>query len=719
MKWYFLAFKKYASFKGRATRKEFWLFVLFNFIVANVVGLVSGFLAAKTGHVEIGIAGVLVYYLATLIPTLAVTVRRLHDTSRSAWWLLISLAPLLGGFALATVVPKMNAELVGFISAPIGAIALLAILTLKGSKGDNRYGANPVVADRDATPIDHCPKCGEPSTSTDSFCGACGAPLEHLPVTTPQALPRKSRRVVMAVALLVFVVLGMAALFIVRQGFQKENQAGVAPFGPIVQVQPAVVFRGATDPSVDGSSGSASPADVAAAERDLARHPDDPKVINDLGCLLDASGATARGHALLSQAHRLRPDDPDIGYNYARSLFQQGEVDEAGKEADRLVSQNPDFAEARLLKASVAIQKRDYATAQDQVDKVLKNAPQVSNQAPTGAKPDKVTQVLKAIQMAALVIQGVVDLAKGRTQQGLASFQSALKLGNDPAALYNAGVAYQQLGQAAQAVPYYQRAIEAQPTLAEAHSNLGGLLLAQNDLAGAQKELNAAATLKPELLPSIQRAFQSATRPDRQTAGLIAWTEFMRSIQNANARLSGKKTMTLQAAVKSGAVAAVGEITPNNIRMQLKKTALAGSGVLELSFSPGSIFESSSSQYSDLVISRVLGRETIGQRYIPGPLSLSDSEPVVYAFDGYLVAPKPPPQNVALSVGKSEPSPVLACIAGQNRLPPGMAVQLAVWLETAGFTAMQWQQVRQRLSVSDADWSGAESLFTQCKSSVH
>src|ERR1035441_9854327 len=300
MKWYFLAFKKYASFKGRATRKEFWLFVLFNFIVANVVGLVSGFLAAKTGHVEIGIAGVLVYYLATLIPTLAVTVRRLHDTSRSAWWLLISLAPLLGGFALATVVPKMNAELVGFISAPIGAIALLAILTLKGSKGDNRYGANPVVADRDATPIDHCPKCGEPRTSTDSFCGACGAPLEHLPVTTPQALPRKSRRVVMAVALLVFVVLGMAALFIVRQGFQKENQAGVAPFGPIVQVQPAVVFRGATDPSVDGSSGSASPADVAAAERDLARHPDDPKVINDLGCLLDASGATARGPALLS-----------------------------------------------------------------------------------------------------------------------------------------------------------------------------------------------------------------------------------------------------------------------------------------------------------------------------------------------------------------------------------------------------------------------------------
>ena len=59
------------------------------------------------------------------------------------------------------------------------------------------------------------------------------------------------------------------------------------------------------------------------------------------------------------------------------------------------------------------------------------------------------TQVLKAIQMAALVIKGVIDLAKGRTQQSLASFQAALKLGNDPAAAYNAGVAYQQLGQPA------------------------------------------------------------------------------------------------------------------------------------------------------------------------------------------------------------------------------------------------------------------------------
>src|SRR5229473_1710461 len=122
MKWYFLAFKKYAAFRGRASRKEFWLFALFNFIAANVVGFVSGLVAAKTGHVEITFAGILLYYLATLIPTLAVTVRRLHDTSRSAWWLLITLVPFLAGVVLVVLLPKkMDLQSVGAISGLLGA----------------------------------------------------------------------------------------------------------------------------------------------------------------------------------------------------------------------------------------------------------------------------------------------------------------------------------------------------------------------------------------------------------------------------------------------------------------------------------------------------------------------------------------------------------------------------------------------------------------------
>ena len=708
MKWYLLALKKYAVFSGRATRKEFWLFVLVNFLVGMLVGLLSGFVAGITGHMEIGIAGSLLYTVATLLPALALTVRRLHDTGRSAWWLLVFLVPILG------------------------PIILLVLLVFDSAAADNRYGPNPkAVTQREAVggvvlpehkvAVDHCPKCGEPCSPDDEFCGECSAPLQTptpstVADTSPQSPRRGKRRVLIVTASIALVVVAATAVVLMRN---KNQTAGLAPLGPIVQVPPAVLFRGATRP-VDGSSAIPSQADIAAAERDLARNPDDPKVLNDLGCLLDASGASERGHALLSQAHRLRPDDPDIGYNYGRSLFRQGKIDEAGREADRLIAQNPDSAEARVLKASVAIQKRDYDTAQEQVSKVLKKDADQSPTAQPEAKPDKVMQAIKAIQMVALVIQGVVDLSKGRTQQGLASFQAALKLGDNAAAMYNAGVAYQQLGQPAQAAPYYQRAIEVQPDLAEAHNNLGGLMLAQKDLPGAQRELTAAATLKPELRASIEKAFQQASQPDRQTAGLIAFTEMMKSFQDAVSRLiHGKKTMTVQDAVKNGAIEAVGQISENNIRVQLKRTAQAGSGILELSFSPGSILESGSGQYSDLVITKVIGRETVGQRYIPGPVSLSDSSPVIYAFDGYLTALKPPPQNVALSVAKTQPSPALACIAGQNRLPPGMAVQLAVWMETAGFTAAQWQQLRPRLRVNDADWSGAESLVAQCRSQVH
>jgi len=718
MKWYFLAFKKYATFRGRASRKEFWLFALFNFIAVNVIGLVSGFVAAKSGHAEVALAGILLYYLATLIPTLAVTVRRLHDTDRSGWWLLIALVPVLAGIVLVVVLPnRMDPQSVGGISALLSAIVLAVLLALKGEKHDNRYGVNPVVVERKVTPPFHCPKCGELCTAEEKFCGGCGAPVENLLALTPQSPPRRYRRLVMVTASVALVVAGV--LFAVIRNSRKQNQAsGLAPLGPIVQVPPAVLFRGAAPAGLDESSSRPSQTEITAAVRDLAHHPDDPTALNDLGCLLDASGATARGHALLSQAHRLRPDDPDIGYNFARSLFQEGRVDDAGTEADRLITENPDSADARLLKASVAVQKRDYATAQDEVDKVLQNGSQPSNQTSAGTRPDKMTRVVKAIQMAALVIQGAIDLAKGRTQQGLASFQAALTLGNDPAALYNAGVAYQQLGQPAEAAAYYQRSIEAQPDLAEAHYNLGGLMLAHHDLSGAQLQLNAAATLRPELLQSIQTAFEAANRPDRQTAALIAWTEFLRSVQNAIARLSGKKTMTLQAAVKNGAVEAVGRLTANTIRVQLKKTAQAGSGVLELSIPPGSILASSSSEYSDLVVSKVIGRETVGDRYIPGPISLSDSEPVIYAFDGYLAALKPPPEDVALSVAESEPDPALACIAGQTQLPAGMAVQLAVWMDTAGLNSVQWQQVRQRLPATDADWSGAESLVTQCRTRV-
>ena len=118
MNWYLNVLKQYAVFKGRARRKEYWFFILFNLIasvVLTVIDFMTGLLDAELG---IGLLSGL-YSLAVLIPSLAVTVRRLHDTDRSGWWLLLGLVPLLG------------------------AIVLLVFMLLDGTPGDNRHGASP------------------------------------------------------------------------------------------------------------------------------------------------------------------------------------------------------------------------------------------------------------------------------------------------------------------------------------------------------------------------------------------------------------------------------------------------------------------------------------------------------------------------------------------------------------------------------------------------
>jgi uncharacterized membrane protein YhaH (DUF805 family) len=86
-------FSKYAIFKGRARRSEFWWFTLFSFVASVVLGFVDGLLF---GH-EILSA---IFALGTFIPVLAVTVRRLHDIDRSGWWILIGLVPLIGWIIL-------------------------------------------------------------------------------------------------------------------------------------------------------------------------------------------------------------------------------------------------------------------------------------------------------------------------------------------------------------------------------------------------------------------------------------------------------------------------------------------------------------------------------------------------------------------------------------------------------------------------------------------
>ena len=118
MSWFVVAVKKYAVFEGRARRKEYWFFVLFYIIFSLVLGLVDGLAGTVLEGTNVGLLGTL-YGFALLVPSLAVSVRRLHDTGRSGWWLLINLIPL------------------------IGFIVFLVFAVQDSQPGENRFGANP------------------------------------------------------------------------------------------------------------------------------------------------------------------------------------------------------------------------------------------------------------------------------------------------------------------------------------------------------------------------------------------------------------------------------------------------------------------------------------------------------------------------------------------------------------------------------------------------
>ncbi|HEX8367181.1 MAG TPA: DUF805 domain-containing protein [Pyrinomonadaceae bacterium] len=118
MNWYFEVFRKFADFSGRARRKEYWMFVLFNLIISIVLTFADRALGLVSRDGGTGLLGG-IYTLVVLIPGIAVAVRRLHDTGRSGWWMLISLIPCIGG------------------------IVLLVFMVADSDAGTNEYGPNP------------------------------------------------------------------------------------------------------------------------------------------------------------------------------------------------------------------------------------------------------------------------------------------------------------------------------------------------------------------------------------------------------------------------------------------------------------------------------------------------------------------------------------------------------------------------------------------------
>ena len=116
MVWYNKALKSYTKFDGRARRREFWTFAMINFAIYIL-------LAVGEGMINLTYLFSSIFVLAVLLPSIAVCVRRLHDTGKSGWWLLLACLPVLG------------------------AIVLIVFFVEEGHAEPNKYGPNPKAAE--------------------------------------------------------------------------------------------------------------------------------------------------------------------------------------------------------------------------------------------------------------------------------------------------------------------------------------------------------------------------------------------------------------------------------------------------------------------------------------------------------------------------------------------------------------------------------------------
>ncbi len=142
LEWMIMPLKRYAEFSGRSRRKEFWFYSLLNLLILGVLvalrfgsgGTASIMEAARGGGVfavygaMFGGIGILIalWSLATFIPSLAVSIRRLHDRDMSGWWYL--------GFLVGSLIPLINF---------LVSIGFLVLMCLEGTRGPNRFGPDP------------------------------------------------------------------------------------------------------------------------------------------------------------------------------------------------------------------------------------------------------------------------------------------------------------------------------------------------------------------------------------------------------------------------------------------------------------------------------------------------------------------------------------------------------------------------------------------------
>jgi uncharacterized membrane protein YhaH (DUF805 family) len=149
MNWYLEVMKKYAVFSGRARRKEYWMFVLFNMIIVFVLSFIEGMIGTTSSRNGQSIL-TNIYQLAVMIPSIAVGIRRMHDTDHSGWWLLFPIVNII--FAVS-----------------------------EGTHGDNKYGSDPKAISQVLAPAETA-KVPTPSQPP--------APAKVAPSPTPQEKSR-------------------------------------------------------------------------------------------------------------------------------------------------------------------------------------------------------------------------------------------------------------------------------------------------------------------------------------------------------------------------------------------------------------------------------------------------------------------------------------------------------------------------------------------------
>ena len=128
MNWFIKCLQNYANFSGRARRKEYWFFVLFN-VIFSIAAMILDNLLGLTFQDQAYGPFYCIYGLAMFIPGLAVSIRRLHDIGRSGWYFLLALIPCVGG------------------------IILLVFDLTPGDVGENQYGPDPKEFDGDVMSI--------------------------------------------------------------------------------------------------------------------------------------------------------------------------------------------------------------------------------------------------------------------------------------------------------------------------------------------------------------------------------------------------------------------------------------------------------------------------------------------------------------------------------------------------------------------------------------